>query len=62
MLIELITPLVLATAPMSITVPETQYSHKTQAAEIGVLHQRQPTYNGTQTFGINGRPYDSDND
>jgi hypothetical protein len=62
MLIELITPLVLATAPMTITVPETQYSHKAQAADIGVLHQRQPTWSGTQTFTAAGRPFDSDND
>ena len=64
MLIELITPLMLATAPMSITVEDKiSYSHEQQT--IIALNGSSPvsyTGSGTQTFGINGKPYDSDND
>jgi hypothetical protein len=65
MLIELITPLVLATAPMTITVTEPlKYSHEKQQvqAEGYQVAQRMPTMNGTQTFDWNGRPNDSDTD
>jgi hypothetical protein len=66
MLIELITPLMLATAPMTITASELlNYSHKTQQLEAQgyELAQYRPiTMNATQTFDWNGRPNDSDND
>ena len=64
MLIELITPLMLATSPMIIAVETIKYSHETQqtySTDIK-LSQRTTTWSGTQTFGFDGRPYDSDND
>jgi hypothetical protein len=66
MIIELITPLILATAPMTIQAVEPfKYDHTTQtavAAEGAVVAQRFPTYNGTQTFDYQGKPRDADND
>jgi hypothetical protein len=66
MLIELITPLVLATAPITIQqVEPLKYSHETQSVEAipsTVLAQRQITYNGTRTFDFQGRPNDADAD
>ncbi len=66
MIIELITPLVLASAPMTIQAVEPfKYDHTTQTAVAGegvVVAQRWPTYNGTQTFDWQGKPSDSDND
>lgn len=65
MLLELITPLMLATAPMAITATEPlKYSHETQQVQTQSYQvaQRMPTYNGTQTYGFNGQPNDSDND
>jgi hypothetical protein len=66
MIIELITPLVLATAPMTIQAVESfKYDHTTQtavASEGVVVAKRFPTFNGTQTFDYRGRPSDSDND
>jgi hypothetical protein len=71
MLIELITPLILATAPTAITVPEVKYDHLLQVSKqvevktgrpIEVAQNRPVTWNGTRTFDMNGRPYDSDND
>jgi hypothetical protein len=66
MLIELITPLVLATAPMTIQAVEPfKYDHTTQTAVAGegfTVAQRMITFNGTQTFDAGGRPFDSDND
>ena len=64
MLIELITPLVLATAPITIQqVEPLKYSHETQSVEATpqtILAQR--TYSGTQTYDFNGKPWDNDND
>ena len=64
MLIELITPLVLATSPMAIIIPETaNYSHGTQMVALnGAKDVLSITWNGTQTYGPQGRPSDSDND
>jgi hypothetical protein len=63
MLIELITPLMLATAPMAIDVPESKYDHTTQTSIHNKTAQyRPPTANGTQTYLGNGRPFDNDND
>ena len=70
MLIELITPLILATAPTVVTVPEVKYDHLSQVSrQVDVktgrpveVAQRQITWSGTQTFGVDGRPRDSDND
>lgn len=66
MIAELITPLMLATAPMAITATEPlKYNHETQqvqAESYQVAQYRPMTINGTQTFDYNGRPWDSDND
>lgn len=66
MIAELITPLMLATAPMAITVTEPwKYSHETQQVQtqgVQVAQFRPTTYNTTRTFDFNGRPSDSDND
>ena len=66
MIIALITPLVLATAPITIQqVEPLKYSHETQSVEATpstVLAQRQITWNATQTYDFGGRPNDSDND
>jgi hypothetical protein len=64
MLIELITPLVLATSPMAIIVPESAiYNHGTQMVAMNSAKDiLSMTLNGTQTFGGDGRPRDSDTD
>jgi hypothetical protein len=66
MLIELITPLVLATAPTAVIVPETAaYNHQTQMVAMNSAKDSTAagiTFNGTQTFGSDGRPRDSDTD
>ena len=64
MLIELLTPLVLATAPTAITVDDQiKYSHETQSI---VAFNGGPinlvTGSGTRTYSGNGTPFDSDND
>jgi putative ATP-grasp target RiPP len=68
MLIELLTPLMLASAPA--TVPQTtadlKYDHALQRS-VGnnkglQLAWSTMTASGTQTYGVNGRPFDSDND
>ena len=63
MIIELLTPLMLATAPVRIEVPEGIYNHVSQISEYGELTTAQRrTYNGTQTFSPTGRPQDADSD
>lgn len=64
MIAELITPLVLATSPMTIPTEPLKYSHETQQVQSQSFQvaQRMITFNGTQTFGSDGRPRDSDND
>lgn len=71
MLIELITPLILATAPTVVTVPEVKYDHVLQVSKqvevkagqpVQVAQYRQPTINGTQSFDAWGKPRDADND
>ena len=64
MLIELITPLMLATAPIAITATEPlKYSHETQQVQSFQVAQYRPmTIGGTRTFDFNGKPNDSDND
>lgn len=67
MIAELITPLMLATAPMVITATEPlKYSHETQQIEAPastILAQYRPmTIGGTQTYDVSGRPWDNDND
>lgn len=67
MIAELITPLMLATAPMTITASEQlQYSHEKQQIEATSFQVAQgwkpQTLGATRTFDFNGRPNDSDND
>jgi hypothetical protein len=61
MLIELVTPLMLATAPITIDVPESKYDH---AAQVSVHKNLKlaMTINGTQTYNATGKPFDNDND
>jgi hypothetical protein len=65
MLIELLTPLILATTPASITLSENvTYSHQVQSqvGEDGTTSYKTYTSNRTQTYDFNGRPSDSDSD
>ena len=64
MLIELITPLVLATAPTAIVADAPiQYNHGTQMVALNSAKDiLSYTGSGTQTFDGYGKPYDSDND
>jgi hypothetical protein len=66
MIVELITPLMLATAPMTITTAELlQYNHAQQTVEAPstlVAQYRPTTYGATQTYDVTGRPWDNDND
>ncbi len=63
MLLELLTPLVLATAPIKISLPQGSYDHKTQVSSYKeTVAGNGLTYSGTQTFDFNGRPRDNDND
>jgi hypothetical protein len=63
MIVELLTPLVIATAPIRIDVPEIAYNHETQVsvtvakADIAGL-----TGAGTRTYDGFGQPFDADND
>jgi hypothetical protein len=64
MIIELITPLMIATAPLAITIDDSvKYSHESQS--IVAFNDKGPisfTFNSTRTFGSNGQPTDSDSD
>lgn len=62
MLIELITPLMLATSPMIITVEPTTYNHEQQVSMYKPDTVLSVTYSGTRTFDYKGTPNDSDND
>ncbi len=68
MIAELITPLMLATAPMSITTTEPlKYDHETQvitqpSTQLAQGWGRPQTLGATRTYDFNGRPNDSDND
>lgn len=61
-----LTPMLLASSPASITLPEMTYDHARQQSVVqGQVQQaqwRQPTYNATQTYDARGRPFDADND
>ena len=63
MIVELLTPLVIATAPVRIDVPELSYSHEQQmSVSLASETTSYGTWNGTQTFDFQGRPHDADND
>lgn len=63
MIVELLTPLVLATAPVRIDLPEIAYNHEAQVS-ISLAKADVTSYTafGTQTFDGTGRPMDADND
>ena len=65
----LITPLMLLSNPVSSETVTSSYSHASQSSQssivgAGVNGYTLPTYtgNGTQTYGYDGRPSDSDSD
>ncbi|QWD46921.1 hypothetical protein G6659_05465 [Polynucleobacter paneuropaeus] len=64
MLIELITPLVLATAPTAIVAAEpVQYNHGTQMVAMNSAKDIMSyTMNGTRTYDFQGKPNDADSD
>lgn len=65
MIAELITPLMIATTPMTIQQTEPlKYSHETQQVQAAGFQvaQRMPTMNGTRTFDYRGQPSDNDMD
>jgi len=68
MIVELLTPLVIATAPVRIDLPEVSYNHEQQVsiitarAETTEYGNPYGTFGGTRTFDFQGNPYDNDND
>ena len=62
----LLSPKDLARPAINLQAEEVEYDHSTQTRFGSSLDQRvRPmavTFNGTQTFGQDGRPKDSDND
>lgn len=62
MILELITPLMLATSPMTLMVEPNQYNHGQQISKSVNGEPLSLTFNGTQTFDVSGRPWDADND
>jgi len=63
MIVELVTPLMLATTPLKIDVEKPIYSHTEQKQIVAQWTPiRQITMNGTRTFDFQGRPNDADND
>lgn len=60
MIAEIITPLMLATTPLKVTVDKPTYSH---AEQKQIVSQYRPmTIGGTRTYDAGGRPFDNDND
>jgi len=51
----------LATAPVTVVVPESKYDHSAQVSVQKNL-KLAVTFNGTQTYMANGKPFDADND
>lgn len=64
MLLELITPLLLASEPVTVEVVDPSYDHATQVSATveQVKTMSTTTFNGTQTYDFNGKPRDSDSD
>ena len=64
MILELITPLLIAAAPITLDVVDPSYDHATQvsATVAQVKTMSTSTYNGTQTFDSQGKPRDADSD
>lgn len=57
MIVELITPLVLATAPQVSDVNNNNYNHQ---AQVFTGAKEQIAYSSTRTYGPTGNPSDSD--
>lgn len=67
MLLEILTPLMLATSPATVLPNEdVRYSHEQQMTigndELAYGNVSTFTSNGTQTFDFQGRPWDADSD
>ena len=62
MLIELVTPLMIATAPITIDVPKGAYDHAAQVTKYQSNYKIANTFGGTRTYDFNGRPVDNDSD
>ena len=64
MIVELLTPLIIASAPAIVEVDTTsRYDHSQQTVEARLdVKTLGLTSSGTQTFDWNGRPHDADSD
>ena len=68
MIIEILTPLMLATSPVTFEpAAPSVYDHSVQRVipsepHVQTTQYRTYTASGTQTYAYNGRPNDSDND
>lgn len=64
MLIELVTPLMLTTAPAILDAKAPVYSHATQqVVALNDAGDKSPAaYGSTRTYDITGKPWDNDND
>ena len=64
MILELLTPLMLATAPQTTDGMATTYSHTNQTASLwgGSTKEIVASGSSTRTFMPNGNPYDNDFD
>ncbi|MBI1180821.1 MAG: hypothetical protein GC201_09705 [Alphaproteobacteria bacterium] len=60
--VALLTPMLLASSPAQVTLPDIKYDHTTQVQVGKSEAAAMPTFSGTQTFMPNGKPFDSDND
>ena len=60
---NVMTPLNLAQEPIRVDIGDSRYSAQMQMRTFACGHEPLTvTFSGTQTFGGNGRPMDSDND
>lgn len=67
MILELLTPFALATAPVALdsSLNAGEYCHATQAvvgADPTIVQHKTITYNGTRTYDNQGKPFDNDGD
>ena len=63
LIVQFITPLMLATAPIAIPLPaDIGYDHQVQVSNQAEKLAQRTTWNGTQTYNYQGRPSDNDND
>jgi hypothetical protein len=62
MILELLTPLMLATSPMTLVLEPTSYNHEQQVSKSANGGPLSYTSSGTRTYDFSGKPNDSDND